>query len=313
MTPVAGAPVQVNTDTLVTDSEGKIVTPLDKEALYTITTGLEAIAFDPILGTGDSLSLRSPVTIEARRLITSPEDPCRVFIDGTPNVYFSSVNTTDRVLSVPLSYSSLNQILSVTGQAAPPEYFAAGTSGFSVPESYFTDGVTLRGVWKFLGQDITVKPDIRICADRGIPGACQLVDPARLRIVIEFTRRTILRLTTESIDAARSGRWKPDGGGFRVPFLSRGARALADMQRFIPRSQEQAFACEIVPLSCTVAKVPKRALLKSFSLIFSGKIPKGLEHISRQSKREMKAFERLLKKVPDSYVTCDTDTRSRSP
>jgi hypothetical protein len=145
-TPIAGAPVQINNQTEITDSEGRFVTSLENSTLYTVSSGLTGISFNPILETGASLIARSPVTIEGHRDISPEDDPCRILINGDPYVYFSLNNVADSTLSVPLSYSSLNQILSVTGQPVPPENFPPGTSGFSVPESSFSGPSGLTGV-----------------------------------------------------------------------------------------------------------------------------------------------------------------------
>jgi len=304
-TPIAGAPVQVNAETKVTDSEGLFTASLDNSTLYTVSTGLAAISFDPILETGGALAARSPVTIEAQRRITSAEDPCRILINGVPHVYFSSNNLTDQTLTVPISYTALNQMLSVTGQATPGENFAPGTSGFSIPESHFTSGTTLMGIWKFLGQEITVTPDLKICADTGVPGQCEVIDPTVLRSPFEYTRSTILKLTNLSLAAARSGKWRGTSGRYSVPFMSRGAKALAYMEQAFRNSSGQNFSCEVVPMSCSVHRVPKKELTKSFARIFEGRVPRGLEHISRRSKKEVAAFNRFIKKLPESYVKCD--------
>ncbi|MEY4667341.1 MAG: hypothetical protein RL518_40 [Pseudomonadota bacterium] len=289
----------------MTDAEGQFVAPLVTSTLYTISTGLAAISFSPILETGSALAARSPVTIEAQRLIASAEDPCRILIDGAPYVYFSSNNTTDQTLTVPLSYTALNQIYSVTGQAVPPESFAPGTTGFSLSESYFTSGTTLMGVWKFLGQDVTVKPDLRICADRSVPGQCEVIDPVLLRRPLEHTRTTILKLVRLSLAAARAGLWKGSNGRFAVPFMTRGARSLAYIDQVLPDTRGASFACGVVPMSCSARQVPKKELERSFAKIFVGRVPRGLEHISRRSKKEKADFQRMLKTLPDTYVKCE--------
>jgi hypothetical protein len=304
-TPIAGAPVQVNAETKLTDSEGQFVAPLGNSALYTISTGLPAIAFDPILETGGSLAARSPVTIEAQRLIVPADEPCRILISGVPYVYFASNNVTEETLSVPLSYTTLNQMLSVTGAATPAELFAPGTSGFSIPESEFRAGTTLMGVWKFLGQEISVTPDSKICADTGVPGQCAVIDPSVLRGPFDYVRKVIIRLTNQSLTAARSGRWRAINGKYRIPFLGRGAKALAAMEGVFSESRDRNFVCEVTPKSCTMRRVPKPALTKAFAKIFGGKVPRGLEHISRRSKQEIAAFKRELRKVPDTYVHCE--------
>ena len=294
----------MNNDTKMTDANGEFVANLENSTYYTIATGLEAIDFTPLYETGGQFVARSPVTIEATRLITRAEDPCRLVIGGAPHIYFSSNNTTDRALTVPLTLTELNAIYSVTGQAVPAESFAPGTSGFSVPESYFDSGTSLSGVWKFLGQDITVSSSLQICTDRGVPRNCDLIDPTLLRSPFDYTRKVIVKLANLSLTAARSGRWKGSSGLFRVPFLSRGAQALATMERLFKDSTAQNFTCQETPPACSLKRVPKRDLLKAFELIFKGKVPRGLEHISKLSKREISLFQREMRKLPDTYVSC---------
>lgn len=304
-TPVAGAPVQVNTDTKMTDENGQFSASLENSTLYSVSSGLEAISFIPLYETGGEFAARRPVTIEATRLISQAEDPCRLLIGGTPHIYFAVTNETDRILDVPLTYNELNSIYSVTGEASPAESFAPGTTGFSVPESYFASGTSLTGVWKFLGQNITVSSSLQICTDRGVPGSCEVLDPAQLRSPFEYTRKVILKLTNLSIRAARAGKWKGANGKFSVPFLVRGARALAAMERAFKDSKSQNFVCEVTPKTCSLKRIPKNVLRKAFAKIFAGKIPRGLAHISRRSKRETTQFQRELRKLPNTYVTCE--------
>jgi hypothetical protein len=289
----------------MTDANGQFSASLENSTLYSIASGLEAISFTPLYETGSQFAARSPVTIEATRLITQAEDPCRLVIGGTPHIYFAATNLTDRTLTVPLTYTELNSIFSVTGEAVPVDSFAPGTSAFSVPETYFTSGTSLVGVWKFLGQSITVSSSLQVCTDRGVPGSCDLLDPARLRGPFEHTRRVILKLANLSIAAARAGRWRGTDGRFSVPFLSRGARALVAMEKAFKESKSQNFVCEIVPKSCLLKRIPKTELRRAFAQIFAGKAPRGLEHISNLSKREISLFQRELEKLPASYVTCE--------
>jgi hypothetical protein len=304
-TPIVGAPVQVNEKTNVTGADGQFIASLEKPTLYTISTGLTAIAFTPLIDTGTQFSTSSPVVIEAQRLVSGGDDPCRVFLNEVPHIYFSTVNRTDQTLTVPLSYRDINQIYSVTGAATPPEHFPVGNSGFSVPESSFTSGSTLLGVWRFLGQEIVVKRDLNLCTDKGVPGQCQVIDPDVLRIPYNHTRKTIMKLTELSIAAARSGKWRGAGGNFNLPFISRGARSLAYMEKVLGAKREESFACEVVPMSCSIYRVPKKAIVQSFAGIFAGRLPQGLEHLSRRSKQEVATFQRVLRKVPDRLVVCN--------
>jgi hypothetical protein len=288
----------------MTDANGEFVANLENDTYYSITSGLEAISFTPLYETGGQFSARSPVVIEATRLITRAEDPCRLVIGGTPHIYFASNNVTDHTLGVPLTYTQLNAIYSVTGQAVPAENFAPGTSGFSVPESYFQSGTSLIGVWKFLGQDIAVTNSLQICTDRGVPRNCDLLDPTLLRSPFDYTRRVILKLANLSLAAARSGKWKGVNGKFSVPFLARGAKTLATMDRLFKDSTGQNFTCQAVPPTCSLKQVPKRELAKAFAQLFGGKIPRGLEHVFKLSKREIALFQREMRKLPDTYVSC---------
>jgi hypothetical protein len=304
-TPIAGAPIQVNAETKITDENGEIATSLVTTSLYTVSSGLGAVSFESLLETGESFGARSPITLAAQRLVSSGEVPCRLVVGGAPYTYFSFVNTSDQSLAVPLLYSPLNTMYSVTGQAVPPEVFGPGTNGFTIAENHFMTGAGLAGRWRFLGQEIEVPAAPEICADRGVPGSCAVIDPETLRIPFNHTRRVIIKLASQSIAAARSGRWRGTGGRFTIPFLSRGAAALKSMEMSFSESSGQNFVCEITPLSCTTKQVPKKALLRAFKRMFEGKVPRGLEHIAQTSQREVATFERQLRKVPDTYTSCE--------
>jgi hypothetical protein len=303
-TPIAGAPILVNSTVVMTNNIGEAVATMDPAQSYAITTGIEAIAFTPLYDTANNFVAQSPITIDAIRLISSTQQPCRVLIGGTPNIYFTSVNQTDHPLTVPLEYTGINSMYSVTGEAVPQEVFASGTSGFAVPESYFDTGSGLSGMWKFLGQDIAVTAEPPICSDTGVPGECQPLDPTALRSPFEYTKKVILRVTRASINAAKRGAWKSANGKFTVPFLSRGAAALALMEGVFRDSRGQQYVCEITPMSCEVRTVPKKKLVKAFTVIFAGKLPPGLAQVGISAKKEVKDFEKFLKTIPDRYTTC---------
>lgn len=294
----------INATTASTDVNGEVSAALVTQENYTVSSGLDAISFTPLYDSGAGFAARSPITIDAERLITSAGAPCRVVIGGSPNIYFSSVNSSSQALTVPIAQPLLNSMLSVTGEAVPAESFAPGTSGFAVPESYFQDVSGLRGVWKFLGLEIPVASSPAICADRGVPGACEPIDTSVLRSPFEYTRKVIRNLTNDSLAAARSGKWKGANGKFSVPFLSRGAMALATMEKAFRDSSGQNFVCEVAPKSCITKRVPKAQMLAAFKKVFNGKVPRGLEQVVSRRDKEIAAFERYLKKLPNSYTTC---------
>lgn len=198
---------------------------------------------------------------------------------------------------------SLNSLLGdpLSPPPAPPADFAPGTTGFAIPESYFASG----GAWQFLGQRVTVPADPPICTDRGIPGACAVIDQGVLRGPFDHTKEVILSLTRDALQAARTGKWKTTGGRFSIPFLKRGGVALATMERVYKYSNSQNFVCDVTPMSCRTNKVPKKALLRAFTKIFDGSVPRGLEPLQARRKREIRAFEAQLKRLPDEYTTCD--------
>ena len=295
----------INATTLTTDASGELNASLKTTHMYAISSGIEAIYFAPFADTGENFNARSPVVLEAERLVKSLDAPCRLVISGAPTIYFSTLNSTDRALTIPLAMNDLNSLWSVTGTGSPPEVFAPGVSGFSIPEETFGPPSGLKGVWKFLGQEITLNGVPDVCVERAVPGACEAVDTAMLMKPREYTRQLIMTLARKSIAAARSGRWRGSNGKFAVPFLSRGAQALAAMDKSMEMMAGQHFVCEVTPMSCARKSVPKVALKKAFAKIFSGKPPAGLEHLYVRAPKEVKAFERMIAKLPNSYVTCE--------
>ena len=295
----------INATPVQTDERGELSTSLKTTHIYAISSGLEAISFPPIVDSGENFNARSPVLLEAERLVSSLQAPCRIVISGAPTIYFSTSNKTDRSLKIPLTMPEMNSLWSVTGQGSPPELFAPGTGGVTVPEEYFGQPEGLAGVLKFLGQEIVLKGVPDVCVDTAVPGSCEVIDAAALVQPREYTRQLIMSLARASISAARSGKWKGTNGKFAVPFMARGAKALAQMDKSMQMSQGHHFLCDVIPMSCSRKSVPKAAMKKAFAKVFSGTSPQGLEHIYARSTKEIKKFERLLAKMPNSYVTCE--------
>jgi hypothetical protein len=314
-TPVAGAPILFNDVSENTDDNGEVTTTLNLLENYTISSGIEAISFTPLLDSGANFAAMSPVSIEATRLIEPVQNACRLIVGGTTNIYFSAENVQDHTLTVPLSYDKLNVIYSVTGQAQPPENFAPGTSGFTVPERYFRQpNNNLAGIWKFLGTSVTLDPDPPFCTDTGTPGQCEVLDTYILRSPFEYTRKVVIRLTRLSLEAAAAGKWRPSNGSFSVPFFARGATAMAAMEKTFKAATGQNFVCEVIPTSttCVTKIVPKKALVRAFSGIFAGKVPRGLEPIAARANRETTAFEKYLRRLPNRYTNCDASNADAS-
>ena len=295
----------INSTEATTDAAGEVTTSLYTTYTYAISSGLDAISFVPLSDTGTNFSARSPVRIDAERLIDAQSPPCRVYISGASNIYFSAMNKTDRALTVPLTRDQLNAIWSVTGQAIPGETFAPGQSGFAVPDSHFASADTLSGVWKFLGQEVIVNGMPDICTSTALPGACDFMDVTTLSLPREHTRKLVISLVDQALAMARTGKWKNPSGTYAVPFMKKGAQALAMMAKILPIPRGQYFKCDVAPLSCVRKTVPKAALRKAVTTLFSGTPPKGLEPVYQKEKSEMKKFDKVLSKLPNSYVWCD--------
>lgn len=304
-TPVPGFPLLIDSTVYQSDPQGFVVTRLWTSHLYSISSGIEAVSFPVIAATGTDLNKRSTLHIPAERVVASFEAPCRVLVGNVPQVYFSTTNRSDRALSVPLSLPTLNSLYSFTGKARPPELFAPGNSGFAIPEAHFLNRNLTSGTWKFLGQSIQVPQTLLPCADRAVPGQCKVIDPAILRLPFDYTRDVVLKLTMLSVDAARKGKWKGTNGSFTVPFLARGSSAIAKMQQFVnPYDKSQKYQCQVVAASCTQRVIPKQALVRAFSDIFAGQLPKGLDVLVKNRNKEIATFRRQLKKLPSKYTEC---------
>jgi hypothetical protein len=303
-TPIPGAPLLVNTQLKTTDDGGYITASVNSGQYYTVTTGLDAISFAPLFDRGETFITNGNTNINATRLVSATGDACRATVGGVGNIYFKATNTTDRTLSIPLTYTRLNAIYSVTGQAAPPTLFAPGLSSFAIPESHFKQATALSGVWTFLGQNIVVNSDIRMCTDNATPGQCQPLPASQLQSPFAYTRVVVMKLTRLALDAARSGQWRTVNGSFTVPFLTRGSSALATMQSILKNASRNSYVCSSTPKGCRTINIDKRGLRMAFSRIFEGNVPRGLEGIKSLGPQEKKLFEAELAKLPDQYVTC---------
>lgn len=71
-----------------------------------------------------------------------------------------------------------------------------------------------------------------------------------------------------------------------------------------PFDRSQKYHCQVVAASCVTRVIPKKALIKEFSKIFAGKLPKGLDLLVKNRRREIAAFRKELNKLPNSYAEC---------
>ena len=303
-TPIAGAPIKIGARVLTTDGSGSITTSLVSDRFHLVSSDHEAISFAPLYRRGAAMTAESPVKIEAKRLVRSSAEPCRMLRGKGSSLYFATENIAGYPVAVSLSYPQLNSILSVNGEALPPERFASGASGFSIPESYFQQGDAMFGLWKFLGQEIAIPSNPAMCPAVAVSGSCVAVDGDALRAPLGFVRNTISELVDRSLALARAGRWKGRDGTFKVPFKGRGAIVLAAMESALPNSLGEIYSCVQVPSSCKTERVSKRRLLRNFLKLFDPHIPDELRPILSHSDRRIMEFRRKLGKMPSTYTTC---------
>ncbi len=307
-TPIAGIPVMVNAQSQITDDNGSIAVSMEAEKYYAVSSGLSAVTFDSLYESGANFIARGDQVIDAARLVSVAGPACRILVGTTPSVYFSTVNQTDVTQVVSRIYKA-NRMYSVTGGASPPDYFAPGTSGFTIPEAEFSQSGGLTGVWNFLGQSIVVTSDLNMCADSGSPAQCTVVSQDQLRAPIAYTRAIVVRLTKMVSTLARKGIWKGMKGTFATPFLARGASVIAAMQQAVaPASQGPAYVCATQPAaSCKLVSFAayKSVAQRNFARLFARPIPKGLESIAKMGPQEGRAFKStIIDKLPNEVWVC---------
>ena len=303
---MAGIPILFNSEVQVTDEMGMLTKSMTQSTTYSVSSAIDAISFPMLYNDGETFALQSPITIAATRLLASPSTPCRVVVAGIPNIFFSTQNQSEVVFNVPLNYPLINSILSVTGEATPPETFAPGMSGFVIPEVHFARGDELAGVWRFLGINIPVMASPDYCVSEVIPGQCATLSDALLQLPSVYTQAVVKKVISQALKIGQQGSWQSTLGSFRLPFLKKAGQAIAVMKPVQASQSRELYTCDgdVQSSACQTILVPKAQYLKSFESVFSGKWPKGLARIQAQKKKELKNFKSELRKVPDRYVSC---------
>lgn len=301
--PAPGAPVKVQSTPVNTSSLGYFNVTVPSSQSITIETGLPAISFTPVSGIAGSF-IGGTNVIPAIRLVSPGAQICSTMVGSTPSIYFPYSNTSGTALTVPLTYPSLNRIVSQTGMAAPAQLFAPGLTGngFTLPASLFASGTGYSGSWQFLATSVSVPSNPITCASGGTPSDCKKVsfDP-----VFESARGIISYLSTECIKEAERGAWKPKGD-FRGPFYAKGASALKNLRAFINTLGSPVYSCTTPPSgnTCAEVTVDKSSLRRIFNSIFTGAIPDDLKRVKALIPAQKKAFEKTLSSLPSSVYYC---------
>jgi len=308
MTPIAGIPLMVNSQTQVTDDNGQISVSMNFNHYYAISSGLSAVSFAPLYDRGANFMANGTNIIDATRLVTVAAPACRVDVGGVPHIFFSTYNSTDVAHTVSRLYKA-NRMYSATGGATPPDIFAPGTSGFTVPQSEFQQETTLNGIWDFLGQRVAVGSDIKQCADQGVPSDCQQISQTTIRVPIQHTRDTIVRLLTWTTAVVKSSKSKVGEGRVSSMMLARGASIIAAMQKAAPStSRVTLYSCPSRPApSCTQYSLTayKAKAQREFGRFFARPMPKGFEGLLTKRAAETARFKKeALGQVPTSAWAC---------
>ena len=303
LTPIPGAPIKVQAVELLTDDSGMISTTVPSGEVITVESGLPAIAFTPLSQLG-SLFGGGTIDIPATRLIEPSEQVCSVLVGVVPSVFFPYSNSSGTALTVPLTYSRLNRILSPRGEAIPPELFAPGITGngFTLPASYFQSDSILAGTWEVLGTTATVPSAPSVCVDTGVPENC---DPVDLEKIFRTTLRTITYLSSKSVQAGQRGTWKPTGD-FRGPYYTRGAKSLKSFRAIIDSYGAAPYVCSVqsASIGCATRKVDKALVKRTFDSIFNVKTPRGLTKVKALVPAQKRAFNQMLATIPDEVSVC---------
>lgn len=298
----------VNSQSQITDDDGSIAVSMESGRYYSITSGLSAVTFDALYDSGANFIARGDQIIEAQRLVSAIIPACLITVGSEQKVYFSTLNSTDVTHQIPLTLKA-NRIYSVTGGALPPEYFAPSTNGFTVPVAEFTRDGSLAGVWNFLGQTVEVSDNLEICADSGNPAQCTAISQEQLRSPIRYTRETVVRLSKLANLLAKKGVWKGMKGKFSAPFLARGAKIIATMQKMLaPTTRGTVYVCPSPPVAaCSYMSLQpfKSTSQRNFGGLFAKPIPKGLESLARRSTTEARQFKtESLDRLPNDVWIC---------
>lgn len=271
-----------------------------------VSSVLPVIEFTPFYDTAGNFAARSPVVINARRLVEPLPGICSVVVGSEEHVFFPYENLTDQTMSVPLRYNLLNRVLSPSGAAEPPELFAPGMvgNGFSIPKRLFSNGTGYAGAWQFIGTTNLIPQTLSVCSDTGTGPSCDRLSDLSLQRLFDHPRGLIVRLGDASVKLAKQRKWKPSGNA-RGPFYTRGVKSLAKIRALMNRLAGPNYMCPTTPPQCRVMPIPKAEFMSAFKIIYTGSVPKGLLSLKKTEKAEVKKYQAILRSLPDQVTKCD--------
>jgi hypothetical protein len=296
-----------------TDDDGVATQYVNGADTITISTGLEAIRFEPVSGLGTTLANQGQIELRAERLV-EPGSPCRRAIyESGEEVVFPFVNLTDVLLTVE-NASPLN-ILTREGdgpsETQPPSSFASGGSFFSGPLTNFvaSDPANSRisGRWSFLGTERSFTFDslsetnpLPLCEGKTLLPCVALSDKVA-RNVIKTTsdyggklRRLEQQLKRKYPEKNRDFSSKHNR-----------ERSYSKIKSALTAVQERSASCSGDKFSCKQEEISKARLRKIFFAGFRPRPPKGRDPFRRLRQDGIRAFNEALRGVPDFLVACD--------
>jgi len=295
-TPMPDVPIAIGDASGTSDSSGEFSLEVPGQRSLSITSGLAAISFPPITGSGLELS-QTYHRIEVSPLI-EPLEVCKVSIDGAPFLFFSYFNQADFPLTVP-SGSRLNQFEPKRGYE-PESIFLAAESGFVRPYEIFASGDR----WILLGDTISVQEPIPVCTDRGDTGGCSPIPSAIKAKPFAFAKSAITILSRRAEKLLR-GLPRQPSRRTSPPFFASGSATLAGIRRIMNTVPSAALICDPAPSMCQVRKYPRAALQKEFARLCKVKLPPELQGLMTDCRRERRRFRKYLaRELPGSFTDC---------
>lgn len=319
-TPIPALPVRIESESSDpeaalprTNDQGVATQAVNSTDTITISTGLDAIRFDPITGLGSTLANQSPIEVQAERLV-EPGSPCRRAIyESGEEVVFPFVNLSE-VLLVVENASPLNILAREGGtltDTQPPTSFAAGGGFFSGSLNDFmaSDSGSSRvgGQWSFLGTErgfafdsLTESNPLPLCEGKALLPCISISDSAA---------RKVLKTTSDyggklrRLERQLLRKYPARNKGFSSK--RNRERSYAKIKLAVTAAKERSASCASDKLSCKQEAISKAQLRKIFFAGFRPRPPKGRDPFRRLRREGIQAFNESLKGVPDFVVACD--------
>jgi hypothetical protein len=319
-TPVAGLDVYFygESNTLVTSSaqtnESGIAMQLVGDTdMMTISSGLEAISFNPVSGPATALHALGIIDVSASRSLQAGS-VCRYSdLLNQEFLAFYAFNSATKNLFVP-QRRSLNSLHAGDGsptRTQPRESFPPGLSLFTVPLSEFRTGggfVSCRfGMWRFLGAERQLScsvsqagPNVPLCENQAML-PCVALDESvlkRVRAIVRQARKRVGRLEQEMklLYPAENRRYSTTRD------LIKGTRRIRSL---ISEIKMMVSSCSVTNPRCSEFKLPRTKFAKAFRRAFGPRPARGRRYFRSVRAYYVTKFRRILSSFPSRLVKCD--------